>query len=104
MARSKRISQMEIKMSPYLLMALGIMSLTVIYPFFTEAPSNLDYVREMCILILGTLLSFLLITLLDISRPFNGFWAIKTDSFHHALGVIAEEQELLKDNKPCGDD
>ena len=96
MARSKRVSQMEIKMSPYLLMALGIMSLTVIYPFYTEAPSQIDYVREMCIMILGALLSFLLVTLFDISHPFNGFWKIKTDSFEHVLILIdAEQKELL---------
>lgn len=95
MARSKRVSQMEIKMSPYLLIALGIMSLTVIYPFFSEAPSQADYVREMCIMILGTLLSFLLVTLFDISRPFNGFWKIKTDSFEHVLLLIETEQKHL---------
>lgn len=95
MARSKRISQMEIKMSPYLLMALAIMSLTVVYPFFTEAPSGSDYVREMCIMILGSILSFLIITLLDISRPFNGFWKIKTDAFVQARKVIAQECETL---------
>ena len=94
MARSKRISQMEIKMSPYLLMALGVMSLAVVYPFFTEAPSQTDYVREMCILILGSILSFLLITLLDISRPFNGFWKIKTDSFKAVRKLI--EAEIVK--------
>lgn len=95
MARSKRLSQMEINMSPYLLLALGVMSLTVIYPFFTEAPSKTDNVREMCILILGSLLSFLLVTLLDISRPFNGFWKIKTDSFENVSRLIEEEFRIL---------
>ncbi len=99
MARSKRISQMEIKMSPYLLMALGIMSLAVIYPFFTEAPNSLDFVREMCILVLGTLLSFLLVTLFDISRPFNGFWAIKTDSFAHVMALIEEQQSFFENGQ-----
>lgn len=103
MARSKRISQMEIKMSPYLLMALAIMSLTVIYPFFTEAPSGTDYVREMCIMILGSILSFLIITLLDISRPFNGFWRIKTDAFVQARKVIAQECEELDCDQPADD-
>lgn len=95
MARSKRLSQMEITMSPYLLIALGVMSFTVIYPFFTEAPSENDYVREACILILGTLLSFLLVTLLDISRPFNGFWKIKTDSFENVKALIEDEIKIL---------
>lgn len=95
MARSKRISQMEITMSPYLLMALGVMSLTVIYPFFTEPPAA-DQIREICIAILGTLLSFLLVTLLDISRPFNGFWKIKTEAFENIKTLILEEIDRSK--------
>lgn len=95
MARSQRISQMEIKMSPYLLMVLGIMSVFVIYPFFTEAPSD-DFVIEICIFILGSLLSFLLVTLVDISRPFNGFWKIKVDSFQNIIDVLDQESEYLK--------
>ena len=94
MARSKRISQMEIAMSPYLLMALGVMSLTVIYPFFTAPPSSASNVIEICVMILGSILSFLLVTLLDISRPFNGFWKIKTDSFEHVKAQI--ENELVE--------
>lgn len=93
-ARSQRISQMEIRMSPYILMALSIMSCAVIFPFFTEAPSS-DYVREVCIFTLSSILSFLLVTLLDISRPFNGFWAIKTDAFHLILDLIENELKTI---------
>lgn len=79
-ARSERISQMEIKMSPYLLISLSIMSLAVIFPFFSQESSG-NFVQETCIFILSSVLSFLLITLLDISRPFDGFWSIKNDAF-----------------------
>jgi len=96
MARSQRISQMEVRMSPYLLMALSVMSLAVIYPFFTEPPAQTDFVRESCIMILTSLLSFLIVTLLDISRPFNGFWKIKTDVFDSITNLL--ESEISRDD------
>jgi len=89
-ARSQRISQMEIGMSPYILMALAVMSLGVLYPFFTEPPAS-DNIREVCIFLLSGVLSFLLITLLDISHPFNGYWRIKTDAFKTIDGLIDDE-------------
>ena len=91
-ARSERISQMEIKMSPYLLIALAVMSLAVIFPFFAEKPSD-NLVQEACIFILSSVLSFLLITLLDISRPFNGFWNIKNDAFKAVQDTVDAEIE-----------
>ena len=96
--RSKRISQMEIGMSPYLLAALAIMSIVVIYPFFTAAPISAsgfpNYVNAVCIMTLGVLLSFLLMTLFDIGSPFDGFWKIKTESFHEIKTLL--EQEIGK--------
>ena len=46
--------------------------------------------RETCIVALGSLLSFLLFTLLDISQPFNGFWKIKTEAFHTIRKLLVD--------------
>lgn len=95
MIRSKRISQMEIGMSPYILSALLIMSGAVIYPFFTagweRAGGGSDYVNASCVFVLGGLLSFLQMMLFDISRPFDGFWKIKTDAFEKIQTFLEEE-------------
>lgn len=95
MARSRRISQMEISMSPYLLAALVIMSAAVLYPFFTAGPetsaNSVNYVNAICIFILSSLLSFLQMTLFDISQPFNGYWKIKTDTFEEIQTILENE-------------
>lgn len=100
-ARSRRISQMEVKMSPYLLLALVAMSFAIIYPFYTqfsEVPGE-NYVRQICIFWLGSLLSFLVVTLYDISQPFNGFWKIKIDAFKVIVKLIDKE---LERHEPVG--
>lgn len=90
MMRSRRISQMEIKMSPYILASLAIMSLAILYPFFTEKP---EVVQQTIIMILSGILSFLLMTLLDISQPFDGFWKIKVEAFDDILQILENEIE-----------
>ncbi len=79
--RSKRRSYLEGSMSPYLLSALFIMSISIIYPFFTKTPEEGGPAVYTMIFMMGTLLSFMFITMLDISRPFAGYWSVKLESF-----------------------
>ena len=79
--RSKRIACLENRMSPYLLVALMIMSASIMFSFFTKSPVEGGTTLYTMIFVMGTLLSFMFVTMLDISHPFNGFWKIKLDSF-----------------------
>lgn len=100
MVRSKRISQMETSMSPYLLSALVIMSAAILYPFFLGSPTNqsgdIIYVNVSSIFILGGLLSFLQMTLFDIGRPFDGFWKVKTDAFEKIRALLQSELQATE--------
>ena len=80
--RSLRQSLLETKMSPYLLLALGVMSLAIIYPLFTRPPAEAGSAGYITIFTMSTLLSFMFITMLDIRDPFAGFWKIKIDALH----------------------
>ena len=78
--RTRRQNYLDSKISPYLLAALVTMSISIVYPFFTIPPQNGDPTPFTMIFILSTLLSFMYITMIDISSPFAGFWKVKTDS------------------------
>jgi hypothetical protein len=78
--RSQRQSLLEAKMSPYLLFALAVMSLAIIYPLFTKPPNETGSAGYITIFTMSSLLSFMFITMLDIRDPFAGFWKIKVDA------------------------
>lgn len=91
--RMKRISSMETKLSPYILIALGFMSLSLLYVIFTEKPSDVVVV-DTIVFILATLLSFMLMMLMDISQPFAGYWAIKLDAFSEIQKIVDDSGDL----------
>ena len=88
--RMKRITCMESKLSPYILIALSFMSVSLMYVVFTAPPGD-TVVMDTIIFILGALLSFMLMMLIDIGSPFEGYWKITTESFHDIVKVLQEE-------------
>ena len=91
--RSQRQSLLEAKMSPYLLLALAVMSLAVVYPLFTKPPQLTGSAGYITIFTMSTLLSFMFITMLDIRDPFAGFWKIKIDALKD---IIDKKREFIK--------
>lgn len=88
--RMKRISYMESRLSPYILIALGFMSLSIIYVLFTSPPAD-TVVIDTIIFIMGTLMSFMLMMLIDIGTPFEGYWKLKVDSFQQIKTNLNKE-------------
>lgn len=86
--RSVRQSYIETKMSPYLLLAIGVMSIFIMYPLFTKSPAEGGAAASIMVFSMSTLLSFMFITLFDIRDPFSGFWKIKLDAFKEIMEYL----------------
>ncbi len=91
--RSTRSGWIETGLSPYLLVFISLLSLVIIFPFYTFSSINpmINYVS------LGTLvffLSFLLVTLMDVGNPFSGYWLIPTEMFEDILENEFKESGL----------
>ena len=94
--RTRRQNYLDSGISPYLLAALVTMSVSIVYPFFTIPPQAGDPTSFTMIFIISTLLSFMYITMIDISSPFAGFWKVKTDTL---TGIkLMLEAEFKNDN------
>ena len=100
--RTRRQNYLDCSISPYLLAALVTMSISIIYPFFTIPPQNGDPTSFTMIFILSTLLSFMYITMIDISSPFAGFWKVKTDTLT-GIRLMLEAEFKSDDDKAALD-
>ena len=103
--RSKRISAVGEKIPRYLIAALWLMALSLIFPFmaeplFTRASIELGltvpdnparFSQYYIIFLLGALNSFLLLMLSDISDPFDGFWKVTLDPFNELQLALEHE-------------
>jgi len=77
--RSKRAVCIEKRMSPFILVIMFLMSTTMVLSFFGKATGriNIDYVY---VFLLPTFYTSIFMTLLDLSSPFDGYWAIKLEA------------------------
>jgi len=88
--RMKRIACMETKLSPYILWALVLMSLSILYVTFATPTKDILVVKTTIFLLSG-LMTFMVFMLLDINSPFAGYYTIKTDSFTQILKILEIE-------------
>lgn len=103
--RSQRISCLETSLSPYLLFAILLMSASIMFPLFTRNPAgDSSSVLLTMVFVMGTLLSFMFITMLDISKPFAGFWRIKLNSFEEIRAKLDAYDQCFSDQKPITSD
>jgi hypothetical protein len=102
--RSKRINAVGEKIPRYLIWALWIMAAGLILPFMAEPlvsapippetvglPNEARFGQFSIIFLLGSLNSFLLLMLSDISDPFDGFWQVNLGPFHELSAALEEE-------------
>ncbi|HKJ62832.1 MAG TPA: hypothetical protein VKA94_12705 [Hyphomicrobiales bacterium] len=103
--RSKRINAVGEKIPRYLIAALWLMALALIFPFMaeplltpasaaaglTEPDNPLRFSQYYIIFLLGALNSFLLLMLSDISDPFDGFWKVTLDPFNELHLALESE-------------
>jgi hypothetical protein len=106
--RSKRINAVGEKIPRYLIAALWLMALSLILPFMAE-PLYVEAAKPAIgqlanpgrfgqyyiIFLMGSLNSFLLLMLSDISDPFDGFWKVDLAPFEELR--IALRQEMAED-------
>lgn len=111
--RSKRINAVGEKIPRYLITALWITALGLILPFMAEplmvpakppaiglVENELRFGQYYIIFLMGSLNSFLLLMLSDISDPFDGFWQINLDPFKDLAASLAFD--LRGDKAPAG--
>lgn len=77
--RAKRTVCIEKRMSPFILVLVLLMSLTIVLSFFGSASTqvSIDYVY---IFLLPTFYTSIFMTLIDLSSPFDGYWQIKLNA------------------------
>lgn len=85
--RSKRIGASGEKIPAYLIITLWLMALGLILPFMARDPfaegglGELRFGQYYMIFLMGSVNSFLLLMLSDISDPFDGFWRADMTAF-----------------------
>ena len=115
--RSKRINAVGEKIPRYLIAALWLMALSLILPFMAE-PLYLKgpepaiglianpgrFGQYYIIFLMGSLNSFLLLMLSDISDPFDGFWKVDLAPFDELRMALRQEMadELDMQAAPAG--
>jgi hypothetical protein len=110
--RSKRINAVGEKIPRYLIAALWITALGLILPFMAEplmvpaklpatglVENELRFGQYYIIFLMGSLNSFLLLMLSDISDPFDGFWKVNLDPFKDLATGLAFD---LRGDKQAG--
>lgn len=80
MIRSKRISCLHNNMSPLLFFIIAVMSASIVAMFFVINPVGFEF-NEIIIPLISFTYSFLLVMLIDLDRPFDGFWQVSVDAF-----------------------
>ena len=96
MIRSRRISLMQSKISPYLIILLTILATFGLFFFFFEDSTVLN-VSHFIIPALAFLYSFLVVMLIDLDHPFSGYWRVDTCVFQEVLARVHEDLGLQKD-------
>ncbi|MEM8777186.1 MAG: hypothetical protein AAGF53_19350 [Pseudomonadota bacterium] len=96
--RAQRTVCIEKRMSPFIMTLIFVMSLTITLSFFGEANGqiSIDYVY---VFLLPTFYTSIFMTLLDLSSPFDGYWAIKTDALCGVLDHLKSQIDTMEQDK-----
>lgn len=93
-ARSRRHSNIQKSMSPFILILVLLMSLSLLASFFGKA-SGIVSVDYFYVFLLSMFYTSILMTLIDLGSPFDGYWAIKTEAFEGLVKKIEAELQAL---------
>lgn len=93
--RAQRTVCIEKRMSPFILVLIFMMSLTIVLSFFggASAEVSIDYVY---IFLLPTFYSSIFMTLIDLSTPFDGYWQIKLDAIEGVRTKLTRQIEEMQ--------
>jgi hypothetical protein len=95
--RSRRIGASGEKIPAYLIITLWLMALGLILPFMAREPfgegglGELRFGQYYIIFLMGSVNSFLLLMLSDISDPFDGFWRADLRAFTELAETLETE-------------
>jgi len=103
MIRSKRMSLMENRISPYLLLILGLISV-VSTSFFFVFDSRQINAAHFIIPCLTFMYVFLLVLLIDIDSPFIGYWNVKVVAFSEVMYELNEDPKFSPTSMEIGND
>lgn len=93
MIRSRRISLMQSKISPFLLILLMMLAAFGLFFFFFE-DSTVFNVSHVIIPALAFMYSFLIVMLIDLDHPFSGYWRVDICAFEEVLERVEEDLAL----------
>jgi len=89
--RSNRTVCIEKRMSPFILTLMLVMSITMVSSFFGKATGEIS-IDYLYVMLLPTFYASIFMTLLDLSKPFDGYWSIKLEAIS---GVSKRLQNLI---------
>ena len=95
MIRSRRISLTENRISPYLILILSCISLVSI-SFFFIFDAQVFNAAHFIIPVLSFLYVFLLVLLIDLDQPFEGFWNVKAQVFEEVAAIIEKDSAATR--------
>lgn len=95
--RAQRTVCIEKRMSPFILVLVFMMSLTIVLSFFGGAKQefSIDYVY---IFLLPTFYSSIFMTLIDLSSPFDGYWQIKLHAIEGVREKLTRQMKEMREN------
>ena len=99
--RSNRTVCIEKRMSPFILTLMFVMSVTMVSSFFGKATGEIT-IDYLYVMLLPTFYASIFMTLLDLSKPFDGYWSIKLEAIsgvsQRLSKLIPAEQLVEFDN------
>lgn len=98
--RAQRTVCIQKRMSPFILVLVFLMSLTIVLSFFGSASQtfSIDYIY---IFLLPTFYSSIFMTLIDLSTPFDGYWRIKLCAIEGVQQKLRRQIKRMTDNPPA---
>ena len=96
--RSKRRIFMNNSIPPYVLASIFFMSISLLVPFFVNG-SNVFSINHIYVFLLSSIHMFIIMTLFDLSSPFDGYFSIQLEAFSDAGRRI---DELIATRKKLG--
>lgn len=88
--RSRRVVCIEKKMSPYILVLMTLMSLTMVFSFFGKTSEGLS-IEYAYVFLLPVFYTSIFMTLIDLSSPFDGYWSIKLHALEGVRNSLRSE-------------
>lgn len=94
--RAKRTVCIEKRMSPFILVLMLLMSITMVSSFFGKANGEIS-IDYMYVFLLPAFYASIFMTLLDLSSPFDGYWSIKLEAIEGVQRKLSAPLHIASD-------